>query len=221
MGGFFVEGGGKVVTGENLKDLANSIIDSYEMRVKTVNGLMEQAYYFLKSFHAELEEMMVQLKDNLAKSESLRKKDFDRMMCGLTARRSSREEEAEKVFENFQREEKEMIGRLRNVIESGGRSNPEDMELIKEDILKRQKERETGILQAMKRIQLEQEELKAALKNLLEKGETVKLKDFKLMLKSLKVQQGVRNNPVGRILDDLDRVRERVRNQWQTAVGGY
>ena len=207
-------------TGEHLRDLANSIIDSYEIRVKTVNGLMEQAYHFLGNFHAELEEMMVQLKDNLAKSESLRKKDFDRMMSGLMARRNSREEEAERVFENFQKEEREMIGRLRNVIESGGRSNPEDMEIIKEDILKRQKERETGILQAMKRIQLEQEELKAALKNLLEKGETVKLKDFKLMLKSLKVQQRVRNNQVGRILDDLDRVRERVRNQWQTAVGG-
>jgi len=210
-----------VGTGENLRDLANSIIDSYEMRVKTVNGLMEQAYHFLRSFHTELEEMIVQLKENLAKSESLRKKDFDRMMSGLTARRSLREAEAETVFENFQREEKEMIGRLRNVIVSGGRSNPDDMEIIKEDIQKRQKERETGIVQAMKRIQMEQEELKTALKKLLEKGETVKLKDFKLMLKSLKVQQGVRDNQVGRILEDLDMVRERVQNQWQTAVAGY
>ena len=206
-------------TGENLKDLANSIIDSYEMRVKTVNGLMEQAYCFLMRFHGELEEMIIQLKENLAKSESLRKKDFDRMMSGITARRNSREEEAEKVFESFQKKEREMIGRLRNVIESGGRSNPEDMEIIKEDILQRQKERETGILQTLKRIQLEQEELKAALKTLLEKGEAVKLKDFKIMLKSLKVQQGVRNNQVGRILDDLDRVRERVSTQWRTAVG--
>ena len=208
-------------TEENLKDLANSIIDSYEMRVKTVNDLMEQAYHFLESFHAELQEMIVQLKENLAKSESLRRKDFDRMMSGLTARRSAREEEAEKVFQNFQEEEKEMIGRLRNVMVQGGRSNPDDMEIIKEDILNRQKERETGIVNALKRIQMEQEELKTALKKLLAKGETVKLKDFKLMLKSLKVQQGVRDNQVGRLLEDLDIARERVRNQWQTAVAGY
>ena len=208
-------------TGENLRELANTIIDSYEMRVKTVNGLMEQAYHFLRGFHTELEEMIIELKDNLAKSESLRKKDFDLLMSGLTARRSLLEQEAERVFENFQREEKEMIGRLRNVIVSGGRSSLDDMEVIKEDILKRQKERETGIMKAMKRIQMEQEELKTALKRLLEKGETVKLKDFKLMLKSLKVQQGVRNHQVGRILDDLDVVRERVSTQWRTAVGGY
>ena len=208
-------------TEENLKDLANSIIDSYEMRVKTVNDLMEQAYHFLEGFHAELQEMIGQLKENLAKSESLRRKDFDRMMSGLTARRSAREEEAEKVFQNFQEEEKEMIGRLRNVMVQGDRSNPDDMEIIKEDILSRQKERETGIVNALKRIQMEQEELKTALKKLLAKGETVKLKDFKLMLKSLKVQQGVRDNQVGRLLEDLDIARERVRNQWQTAVAGY
>ena len=209
-----------MVTEENLRNLANSIIDSYEMRVKTVNNLMEQAYHFLESFHTELQEMMLQLKDNLAKSESLRKKDFDRMMSGLTARRNAREEEAERVFQNFHKEEKEMIGRLRNVIVSGGRPNLDDMEIIKEDILKRQKERETGIVQALKRIQMEQEELKTALKKLLLKGETVKLKDFKLMLKSLKVQQGVRDNQVGRLLEDLDLARERVRSQWQTAVAG-
>ena len=143
------------------------------------------------------------------------------MMSGLTARRRAREEEAERVFQNFQEEEKEMIGRLRNVMVSGDRSNPDDMEIIKEDILNRQKERENGIVHALKRIQMEQEELKTALKKLLAKGETVKLKDFKLMLKSLKVQQGVRDNQVGRLLEDLDIARERVRNQWQTAVAGY
>ena len=201
-----------------MRDLANSIIDSYEIRVKTVNGLMEQAYHFLGNFHAELEEMIVQLKDNLAKSESLRKKDFDRMMSGLMVGRRSSEEIAEKVFQNFQKEEQEMIRRLRNITVFGGRSNPDDMKMIKEDILNRQKERETGIVQALKRIQMEQEELKTALKKLLEKGETVKLRDFKLMLRSISIQQGIRDNQVGRLLEDLDMVRERVQSQWQTAT---
>ena len=54
-------------TGDELKALANSVIDSYEMRVRTVNGLMEQAYGFLRSFQMELEEMIERLRDNLAK----------------------------------------------------------------------------------------------------------------------------------------------------------
>lgn len=207
-------------TGENLRELANSIIDSYEMRVRTVNGLMEQAYHFLQGFHKELEEMICQLKDNLAKSESLRKKDFDRMISGLITRRRFREKEAEQVFQNFQSEEREMIARLRNVIMSGGRSSLDDMEIIKEDILKRQEERETGIVNTLKHIQMEQEELKAALRKLLEKGDAVRLKDFKLMLKGLKVQHQLRDNQVGQLLEDLDMVRSRVQTQWQTAVAG-
>ena len=36
--------------GEDLRALANSIIDSYELRVRTVSALINQAYQLLKSF---------------------------------------------------------------------------------------------------------------------------------------------------------------------------
>jgi len=207
-----------VGTGDELKALANSVIDSYEMRVRTVNGLMEQAYGFLRSFQMELEEMIDRLRDNLAKGESLRKKDFDRMMADFTERRLSHQLTAEDVLSRFQKEETEMIDRLRKIIVSGGRSNLNDMEAIRDDILKRQKEREASVIQALKRIQVEQEELKAAIKRLLSKGEDVRMKDFKLMLKSLRVQQGVQDTQLDGMLEDLDLARSRVQSQWQAVV---
>lgn len=210
-----------MVTGENLKALAYSIIDSYEMRMKTVNGLMEQSYHFLRSFQAELEDMIVRLRDNLAKAESLRKKDFNRMMADITERRLSREKEAEAVFNHFHKEETAMVERLRSVITSKGRSSLEDMEVIREDILKRQKERETGIIKVLKGIQVEQEELKVALKKLLEKGESVRVRDFKIMLNTIRAQQGGRDNHFGRMLEELAMVRDRVRSQWQTVAPGH
>ena len=208
-------------TGDDLKSLANSIIDSYEVRMKTVNGLMEQSYRFLRSFQTELEDMIIRLRDNLAKAESLRKKDFDHMMADLTERRVSQEKEAENVFSRFQEEEMAMVDRLRKIITSKGGSGLEDMEVIREDILKRQKERESGIIQVLKRIQVEQEELKVALKRLLEKGESVRVRDFKVMLKSLRAQQGVRDNQFGRMLEELAMVRDKVQSQWQTVVTGH
>jgi len=208
-----------VGTGEELKALANSVIDSYEMRVRTVNGLMEQAYGFLRSFQMELEEMIDRLRDNLAKGESLRKKDFDRMMADFTERRLSHQLTAEDVLSRFQKEETEMIDRLRKIIVSGGRSDLKDMELIRDDILKRQKEREASVIQALKRIQVEQEELKAAIKRLLSKGEEVRMKDFKLMLKSLRVQQCVQDTQLDGMLEDLDLARRRVQSQWQAVAG--
>jgi len=207
-----------VETGEDLKALAYSIIDSYEMRVRTVNDLMDQAYHFLRSFQIELEEMIARLRDNLAKAESLRKKDFNRMMSDLTTRWRSQEEEAEEVFTLFRKEETEMIARLRKIIMSGNRSNPEDIEVIREDILKRQKERENSIVRIFKQFQVEQEELKVALKRLLSKGEYVRIKDFQLMLKSLRAQHGTRDTEFGHMIEDLEMVRTGVQAQWQAVA---
>jgi hypothetical protein len=210
-----------VGTGAELKALAHSIIDSYEMRVRTVHGLMEQAYRLLKTFQTELEEMIIRLRDNLSRAESLRKADFDRMMGGLINRQRIQETQVEEILSCFEKEEMEMIDRLRKIIVSGGHSNLEDMNTIRDDILKRQKERETGLIQALKRIQVEQEELKAAIKCLLNKGEGVRIRDFKLMLKSLGIQQADRDNQLNRMLEDLDLARNKVQSQWHAVVSRH
>jgi hypothetical protein len=200
---------------EDLKTLANSILDSYEMRVSTVNALMEQSYHLFRDYQSELEEMIDLLKANLAKAKSLRKTDFDRMMRGIMERRRSQGEAAEEVFKLFQEEEAAMIGRLRKIIVSGSRSSLEDVEAIREDILKRQKERENSIIRVLKRFQVEQEELKIALKSLLSKGECVRIKDFKLMLRSLRAQHGTRDTEFGHMIEDLEMVRNGVQAQWE------
>lgn len=205
-------------TGEDLRALANSIIDSYEMRVSTVNGLMDQAYHFLKSFHMELEDMIVRLRDNLAKAESLRKKDFDHMIRDVIERRLQTEQEAKQSLKLFRKEEEEIIGRLRDIVLGGSSSTLEDMDAIKEDISRRQKEREKNIIKALKRLQVEQEELRVALKNLLAKEEAVKVKDVRIMINSLRAQQSDRDAELTRMFDDFDVVRTRVRDQWQSVA---
>ncbi|MCJ7683824.1 MAG: hypothetical protein MUO68_05975 [Desulfobacteraceae bacterium] len=205
-------------TGEDLRGLANSIIDSYQMRVRTVNGLMDQAYHFLESFQMELEDMIVRLRDNLAKAESLRKKDFDRMIKDVIERRYQSEQEAKQSLTLFQEEEEGMIDRLRKIVLGGSSSNMQDMAAIKEDISRRQKDREKNIIKAMKRLQIEQEELRVALRNLLKKGEEVKVKDFKFMIKSLRAQQSDRDTELTKMFDDFDVVRTRIQGQWQSVA---
>jgi hypothetical protein len=210
--------GEKMGTGEDLRGLANSIIDSYQMRVRTVNGLMDQAYSFLTSFQMELEDMIVRLRDNLAKAESLRKRDFDRMIKDVIERRYQTEQEAKQSLALFQEEEEGMIDRLRKIVLGGSSSNMQDMAAIKEDISRRQKDREKNIIKAMKRLQIEQEELRVALRNLLEKGEEVRVKDFRVMIKALRVQQNDHDTELTKMLDDFDVVRTRVQGQWQSVA---
>lgn len=201
--------------GGDLRALANGIIDSYEMRVRTLSALMNQAYDFLKSFQVELEDMIVRLRDNLAKAESLRKKDFDRMISDVTEYYRQRGKEADQSLKSFQEEEEEMISRLRKIILSGSRSSLEDIRAIKEDISRRQKDREKGIINTLKCFQVEQEQLRGALKKLLSKGERVKIKDFRIMLKSLKAQQSDRDAELIKMLDDFEVARDKVQTQWQ------
>jgi len=203
---------------EDLRELANSVIDSYEMRLRTVSTLMNQAYHFLKSFQMELEDTIVRVRDNLAKAESLRKKDFDRMISDIIERCQQREEEAEQSLELFQEQEQEMISRLRKIILSGNRSSLEDIKAIKEDIYRRQKEREKGIIKALKRFQIEQEELRVALKRILSKGEKIKIKDFRIMLGSLRAQQSDTDAELIKMLDDFEVVRDKIQTQWQTVA---
>ena len=166
--------------------------------------------------------MIFLLRDNLAKSESLRKKDFEHMIKDIIECRMLREQEAEQSFKLFQEEEGEMIARLRDIILNGNSSSPNDIETIREDILKRQKMREKKIVKSLKCFQIEQEELRIALKKLLSKGENVKIRDFKTMVNTLRVQQSDHDAEMIGMLEEFDIVRDKIQNQWQavTRVSG-
>jgi len=202
----------------DMKCLAVSIIDSYEMRVSTVGMLMTQANNLLKSFQIELEEMITQLRDNLARSESLRKKDFDIMIRVVVDRRREIEQEAEDRFNEFQQEESEMIGRFRRLVSGERLFAAEDMETLREDIIIRQKARERKIINGLKQFQIAQEELRFGLKTLLLKGDGVRIKDLKRMLRTIQAHQCFGEPEIIALLDSFDNVRDRVQTQWREVL---
>ena len=202
----------------DVKELAVSIIDSYEMRVSTVTTLMTQANNLLKSFQIEMEDMITQLRDNLAKSESLRKKDFDIMMRTMVDRMRELEQEEQNRFIQFQMEESEMIGRFRRLVSGESLVVTEDMEALREDVHTRQKERERCIVNGLKQFQIAHEEFRSGVKTLLLKGDGVRIKDLKQMLRTIKAHQYFREPEIIAILDSFDAVRNKVQNQWREVV---
>jgi len=200
---------------KQLRALAESIIDAYEIRVHTIESLMTQAYQFLITFRSELTKMVGQLQTNLAVLQKLRRKDFDGMMHDVLDRHQVMENEASENLERFRKEEYEMIRCLRNILSDAGTSGTEDVEFIRTDILNRQKEREQSVIKILKRFQIEQEELRAGLKRLLDKGDNIKIKDFKTMLKAIRIQQNPHNQELFVFMDDFDLARNKIQNQWQ------
>lgn len=204
---------------KQLRELAESIIDAYEIRVNTIESLMTQAYQFLITFRSELTEMVGQLQTNLAVLQKLRRKDFNGMISDVLVRHQVMENEASENLERFRKEEYEMIRCLRNILSDGGASGIEDVEFIRTDILNRQKEREQSVIKILKQFQIEQEELRAGLKRLLDKGDNVTIKDFRTMLKAIRIQQSPYNKDLLVFIEDFDLARNKIQNQWQKVAG--
>jgi len=198
--------------------LAQGIIDSYEERVKNVSSLMEQVNELLKNFHLEREKMAGEIRDRLAKAECLRKKDFDIMMEIVRVPQREREKEVAQMLERFRKEEQEMVDELRDMLVSGKRTRPQDFEIMKENILTRQKEREQEVSVMLRDFHLEQEELGTGLRRLLQKGESIRIKDFKVTINSIRIRQKERESEVGIMLEDFQKVREEVNAEWQNVM---
>jgi Fe2+ transport system protein B len=203
---------------EDMRNLAQGLVDSYEMRVKTVSALMKETAELLKKFRVEQEEMVTELRNTLAKAESLRKKDFDSMMKGIQTQQMEREERVAHMVEKFQREQEEMVAELRRIVTESGCVKPERLANLKAAISVQERKREREVAQVLRDFHREQEELNTALRGLLSKGESVRIKDFKAVVKALEIQRKGRDSEVGKILEEFGRVCEEVSAKWRKVM---
>lgn len=195
------------------------ILDSYEKRVGSVGALMRQAIEAVKNSQRQQEEIAGELRNILAKSESLRKKDFDRMMEEMWGPRRKREKEIDDTLKSFLGEEKEVIDELRKkLVEAGRPIKMDDFMVFKEPILNRQREREKKVNAILKSFCLEQEELNTVLRRLLSKGERVKIKDLKDMIRGLQAHQIYKESSIGKVLQELEMVDREVDTVWQKVM---
>jgi chromosome segregation ATPase len=198
---------------EEMKGVVDSIINSYEDRIAFVEEINQEVEKMLEDFHQNLEKereererINNQLRETLARNESLRRKDFDRMMGGILSSRKKREEEVEKIQKTVRKklkaslsEYKKMASGLRrslsNFSEGLSTSNISRIEKAKRDFEKIKKEREKrreGVELLLKKSQdtlsdfrKERERIRESLKKLASCGKNLKVRDFKETIKNL------------------------------------
>jgi len=103
----------------NLKNLAEDIIASYDTRVRVVGEIVEDTHQMLDGFKEKRQEMSDNLQEVLAKSESLRKKDFSAMMQDILLTQHTREENVKKMLADFREEETRVAERLKELLKRG------------------------------------------------------------------------------------------------------
>ena len=213
---------------EDMKNIVENIISSYETRIESVGSVFDATHQLIEGFQdsfldtkQEREKLKAELRANLAKSESLRKKDFDSMMQGILSAQEEKEKEVRDLLKNYLNGQREMAHALRdNLAEIKGALGKGEAVRVKEfqgiikEILARQDERKDEVTSRLKDFQNAQQEMAKRLKELLAKGRELRIKDLKSMLKELKiahkeriVRQEERRKAVRNMLGDCKKER--------------
>jgi metal-responsive CopG/Arc/MetJ family transcriptional regulator len=221
----------------NSERIVNNVIDSYEIRIQDIESLFSTSLQILEGFQEafldtkqERNKINTQLRDTLARNESLRRKDFDNMMQGILSIQDQREKEIRNLLHNYLNEQKEMAQALRNkfgelkvsLVKGKARRVEEFQALIKE-ILDRQEVRKKEVVSRLEEFQKEQKAVESRLKDLLAKGRETRIRDFKYMLKEIKAKdkerlarRNERKKEVRHLLGKFKKERDEAAKNWRT-----
>lgn len=198
---------------ENMKRLAQEIVLSYESRISTVGMIIDDTHQLLEDFKTKRNEMSTKLKETLAREGSLRKKDFDNMMKDILSRQDEREKEVKDFLKTFLEEQKEMAETIKKNLADGEKVRIDDFKKMLQDIQARQRARENEVSAKLKEFQNEYKEMSESVHSLLYKGEAIRIKDFKEMVKNIRARQIERAKEVRVRLDEFGREREDMASQ--------
>ncbi|MCJ7508285.1 MAG: hypothetical protein MUO85_06085, partial [candidate division Zixibacteria bacterium] len=161
-----------------MRNSVQDLVASYQTRVDAIGTIIDNTYQVLEDFKDKRAKLSDELKEVLAKRQSLRKKDFDRMMNGILLNQEGKEKEIKQSLKDFLKEQKKGAGELKDALTKGEA----------ERMRKAQVEIEKGIVEIkglLKNFCEQQKKLTEKLKELLTKGNDLKIKDFKDMIRNL------------------------------------
>lgn len=203
---------------QKMQKWAQDMLDLYDNRVKKVEALRKKSTQLLKNLKKQQEELSIQLREFLAKDRSLRRKDFETVISGIRIRQKEREDEVEEELKRFREEMNERKNKLEKILTRGESLRIKDFKTTIADIQAYQKKREGEIKKLLKDFQKEREDLNTQLKELLAKGESLRIRDFKVMIKGIQDRQRERKDEVDELLRNLVRERENLKKEAMKAL---
>ena len=185
---------------EEMRNVVDHIVSSYETRVQNIGALFDTTHQILQGFQDSLldtkqerEELNAELRENLARNHSLRKKDFDRMMEGMMSGQNEKEKEVKQLLNTYLHEQsamtrdlRESLGTFRDSLSEGEAQRVKEVQQMIKGILAKQNERKDEVISRLKEFKKEQKLLASRLKELSAKGRDLRIRDLKRMLDEFK-----------------------------------
>jgi chromosome segregation ATPase len=193
---------------QDMKNIVEDIISSYETRLEGMGVIFDTTYQLLQGFQdsfidkkQEREKLIVELRNNLAKNNSLRKNDFDNMMQDILSTQDKREKEVRNLLNRYLNERKEMAQALRGNLEKfkdslakGEIQRVKEFQNMIKEVIDEQEKRKDEVTSKLKAFQKEQKEMAKRLKELLAKDKELRIEDLKSMLERLKIRNRERTD---------------------------
>lgn len=178
-----------------MKDMILEIIDSYERRILIVNEIIEGSQELIDNYRSQRESMSEELRDNLARAQSLRRKDFDRMMNHISDHHNEREGEVREMLRRYVKEHQQMVISLRSLLSDGQKNGAsaenEGLKKLRgtfEKIKKEQAERELEVKEILATYQFEQDSYAEIMNSLLRKGGEVRIPEVKAAVQNISLR---------------------------------
>jgi len=179
------------------ENILESIISSYEARIQSIEAFFDTTGQIFQDFQESLlstrterEKINIQLRESLARNGSLRKKDFDRMMSVISTHLDQSEQEVRQLSQKYLNEQTKLVQQLReglrnfkDALTEGQTEKVKELQTLIKEILSKQDESKIEVTSKLKEFQQGQQQTSKILRDLLAKGEELRIKDFKAMLK--------------------------------------
>lgn len=221
---------------EEMRKIADHIVSSYEARIQSIGALFDATHQVLQTFQDSLldtrqerERLNGELRENLARNRSLRKRDFDDMMRSILLTQEEREKEVRNLLSGYLNEQKEMSLAIRenlwefkdSLIRGEAQRVMKCQEMIK-DILAEQEKRRKEVTSRLKAFRGEQMALAIQLKELLAKGKALRIRDLKWALQGFRPRpekrftpRSARKEEIRQLLDEFRKKRTESLQNWR------
>ncbi len=184
----------------DLKKTMENVLASYEAGVESLSSMFEASRLLVDNLpdslledKKEKEKINNRLRDLLAKNGNLRKKDFDNMMDGVLSFQEESGEEVKALTKEYFNEERsaalelrKTLGQFKDALAKGEVNKIKDVQSALKKLFGKQDKRKLEIVSRLKEFKSEQKEIPRQLRELLAKGEDLRIRDFKSMLNKIK-----------------------------------
>lgn len=171
-----------------MEQLAREVVACYETRISSVEQVIAATHETLEMFRDQREELRGRLREALAKTASLRRRDFDAMMRGLLALQERRQERVKGMVRLYLTEQRAAARSLGEAL-AGRETNMVNVAARLRAFGATQEARASEFRSALAEFRREQERVTSALDQLLSNGPAIRVTDLRATLKTIQPQQ--------------------------------